>query len=99
MDENDEFFDTDGYPTDYGLELIKKWDTSNKQKRIELINFCMEVWKYEEYVSEKNGEYFFSTGGWSGNESIIYAMESNRMFWMSVWYSTRRGGHFEFRVS
>lgn len=37
-----------------------------------------------------------STGGWSGNESIIGAMQKNRMVWNFLWEQSRRGGHYVF---
>lgn len=39
----------------------------------------------------------FVTGGWSGNEEIIGAMMENRPAWLELWYSTTRGGKYEFR--
>lgn len=42
-----------------------------------------------------------STGGWSGNEDRIDALErSGRLmdFWARYWQVTRRGGHYEFLI-
>lgn len=43
--------------------------------------------------------YRVSTGGWSGNEEILGAMEDNVACWLQCWEATSRGGHYEFRVS
>ena len=40
--------------------------------------------------------YHISTGGWSGNESIIAAMQENDMLWSLTWVQGRRGGHYIF---
>ena len=34
----------------------------------------------------------FATGGWSGNESIIAALQENRFAWLMTWYLSSRGG-------
>lgn len=39
-----------------------------------------------------------STGGWSGNEEIIAAMEECRSFWSSAFVAFRSGGHYIFRT-
>jgi len=72
--------DSDGYPTDHTLKTIREYQTHNKEDRKELLEFCMEAWKYDDYVSQKNERYSFSTGGWSGNEDIIAAMMKNHIF-------------------
>ena len=40
-----------------------------------------------------------ATGGWSGNESIIYAMRENYVLWATLWESSHRGGLEVFDVS
>lgn len=38
--------------------------------------------------------YIFSTGGWSGNESLINALKENKIIWRKVFWSHRTGGHY-----
>ena len=57
-------------------------------------------WSEEDTESElgnKVHRYSLSTGGWSGNESLIDAMQGNWFFW-TFWISSRRGGHFVFEI-
>ena len=83
-----------GYPTDETLDAVKLWPW---QKSRELFAFLKTAWKYPEYFTEKeDGVYDISTGGWSGNESLISALEQNVMVWRTCWESSRRGGHYEF---
>lgn len=42
--------------------------------------------------------YSISTGGWYANEALVEALQGNAAFWLVCWESSRRGGHFEFRV-
>ena len=90
--------DSDGYPTEKTLKYIREWPIPTKTGGKELLEFCMEAWKYEEYAFEEKGEYIFQTGGWSGNEDIISAMRDNHMFWMFCWYSSTRGGCHKFDI-
>jgi hypothetical protein len=97
-------FDKDGYPTDETLEAIEKW---NPKDTPGLFAFMKKAWSYphyftEEYCTNFKGApgylYKISTGGWSGNESIIEAFEANYIAWIFTWVSSRRGGHYEFEV-
>ena len=88
-------FDSDGYPTDETLEIIKNWDHNNFKG---LMRYCHKAWRYEEYFTELNEFYDVHTGGWSGNESIINALQENVMFWAMCWEQSRRGGHYIFKI-
>ena len=48
--------------------------------------------------SKPKTRYKLSTGGWSGSEDVICAMEENYMFWMCCWISSLRGGHYVFEI-
>ena len=89
-------FDTDGYPTAETLDAIKLWP---HQKSRELFAFIKAAWNYPEDFDEKeNGVYRIVTGGWSGNESLIWALEKNFIVHASCWMSSRRGGLHEYEL-
>ena len=107
---NDPEFDADGYPTTRTLRAIRTWPISQPSDAGVLLAFVQRAWKYPTYFTrsirrtrEWKGQplawtWSVSTGGWSGNESLIAAMERNWMFWMLAWQSSRRGGHYVFRT-
>jgi hypothetical protein len=61
----------------------------------------MPDWGWHEFDGFDDGDPVrvlnISTGGWSGNESLIGAMRQNFIGWSMTFYSIRRGGHYEFR--
>jgi hypothetical protein len=94
-----EIFGDDGYPTEEFLQSIAEWDY--KKGFNDLLEHAMQGHIYGNYWNrepEKDGktEWHVSTGGWSGNESIIAALKDNQMFWMMCWVQSRRGGHYIF---
>lgn len=95
----DEYLDEDGYPNDFALEKITKWDWQQTDK---LFEFMRELWAYNEYWTQKDdGEkiiYNISTAGWSGNESIINALKENYISWHFTWVQSRRGGYYIFEL-
>lgn len=106
--ESGEYLDEDGYPTDNALTIIKLWhwdDFKGWFKFIESI-WHLRSWGWSEgLVPKDNGfdldgkqkyEYHISTAGWSGNETIIRAMQENDMMWSLSWVQSRRGGHYIF---
>lgn len=102
----------DGYPTEKALEKIRSWEMAEgkiPQRSFHgLMDFVQEIWHWGERQYSQHRifdsldreaiEYKFSTGGWSGNEDIVGALQDNQIFWMLCWYSSRVGGHYVFRV-
>jgi len=103
-------FDKDGYPTDETLERIKTWPIERNADFGAVMDFAGRAWSYPD-CWERIGNcgltlitsdrpclrYVFSTGGWSGNESIVAAIEANQIVQMVGAWSWRRGGHYEYR--
>jgi len=99
--------DEDGYPTEEFLTSIEIW---RDRPYTELMDYIKPYWRYSDFgyweeqeVENQHGrmvtEYSISTGGWSGNESIIRALQDNHIFWILCWCSSLRGGHYVFEVS
>lgn len=82
------------YPTDEQLETIRNWKNYNIHS---LFDYIYDFWHWPEWGWKRNGDtYFISTGGWSGNEDIIDAMQSNSIWWGMFWELSKRGGHYIF---
>ena len=104
---DDDLLDDDGYPTDGALEVIELWhwdDVAGWFKFIENI-WHLRSWGWSEgeedhdwNKDEKVYRFNISTAGWSGNESIIHAMQRNHMMWCITWVQSRRGGHYIFEL-
>lgn len=105
-------FDAEGYPTDATLECIVSWPIDGYDDCAALLAFVQKAWNWDTYfvrmgrrfrpwpgAHDLRRRYHVSTGGWSGNESLISAMEGNFMFWTLTWENSRRGGHYIFEVT
>jgi hypothetical protein len=95
-----DLIDDDGYPTDECLEIVKRWSYTQE---FELFRFIEGLWEFHDFgwhVEEEKDmhKFFISTGGWSGNESLISALQGNWMIWHSTWEQSRRGGHYIFEI-
>lgn len=88
-------FDGDGYPTDRTLDRIAKWPYTDLRG---LADYVRSLWNYPSYARKRGNRYLLSTAGWSGNESLIGALQQNYMFWAICWESSRRGGHHVFTL-
>ena len=97
---HDDLMDEDGYPTAKAIATIVNWDWNLLP---ELFAFMKSLWKYPEAFDMETDEkgvttYAVSTIGWSGNESLIAALEKNTMAWTLSWKSSTRGGHYVFEL-
>lgn len=88
-------FDRDGYPTEETLEAIRQWSYCDMSG---LMEFVREAWEYSDYVTREGRKLELHTGGWSGNESLITALQDNALFWATCWEKSERGGHFWFSL-
>jgi hypothetical protein len=88
--------DADGYPTDDELEAIRNVEAGDFRGMVEAIKPAW--WMPDFGFDDRGDELHLSTGGWSGNESVIEAMQdaANDIWWMFHWYQSRRGGHYIF---
>lgn len=85
-------FDRDGYPTDATLDKIENWNGDI----YELFEFVEKCWMYPDRFRIAGRDVECSTGGWSGNESIISALQKNYVVWGTCWMSSHRGGLHRF---
>jgi len=102
-----DFVDDDGYPTENALEAIEKWHWDDARG---WFKFIEGIWYFHDWGWREEDEphdwekdkivhrYYVSTAGWSGNESIIRAMQNNDMMWHLNWVQSRRGGHYIFEL-
>jgi len=87
----------DRYPTEEELERIQNWDCIPEGSMHQLIEFCCSIWWNPDWGWHvEDDDYCISTGGWSGNESIIAALTQNFVFWSLCMKSHRWGGHYFF---
>lgn len=100
------------YPTEEALKTIREWDSSDPRGLLDYIGPYWEnhAWPIKQYKFGVQWMVQMSTGGWSGNESIIGELDSfireaiagskerNNMFFTKYWYRTERGGHYWFLI-
>jgi len=86
------------YPTLEELDTIEEWDFKDFDG---LANYIGDLWHHKDwgysYEGKSTKRLQLHTGGWSGNESIIDALQKNGMFWGLTWQKSVRGGHFWFK--
>ena len=88
--------DKDGYPSDECLRYLRR--IAKDPKRIEeMFRLIIEAWdyKYAGYYRRRGRKIWLSTAGWSGNESLIGAIDGS-FNWFITAYSWKRGGHYVF---
>ena len=85
-----------GYPTEEVLNHISQIRSGQNHK--EILELVKDLWCYPNYVTVENDTYTFRTGGWSGNESLISAMQQNLLFWSFCWEMSKKGGVHVFKL-
>lgn len=86
-------FDEVGYPTEQTLEDLFHWGTSSKSVLQALFDFIEEALNLDYGSFSVEGEKIrIVTGGWSGNEAVIGALQQNLAFWGLCWEFSHRGG-------
>jgi len=90
--------DPDGYPTEETLQKVREWPCTGDDVGDGLFDYLADAWRYDDYynLDAGDGQATFSTGGWSGHESLINAACQNFIWWSLHWVSTTRGGHYVF---
>jgi|SRR6185295_4138666 len=90
------------YPEDEEVERVRTWEFDSRNSFAEFMEFVKSIghyWPKETFGWTQEGRiYHVSTGGWSGNEEILGAMQDNMTFWMVCWQEHRRGGHYIFEL-
>jgi hypothetical protein len=95
--------DPHGYPEGHELRRIRNYGDDFHG----LMDYVKYLWKYPDRITEfhstcEDGKVYrivsVSTGGWSGNEDIVDALQKNHSFWMICWHMSKRGGYHEFRI-
>lgn len=95
--------DHNGYPTEATLKKIANFDP-RKDDVYKFVEYLCENWVngYPPKWDKEKGTLQLSTGGWSGCESVIGALEHGGKdkipwFWTMYWCQSRAGGHYWFR--
>lgn len=93
-------FDADGYPNEEFITQIENFAVHKVEGGFKLLlDIATSAWHWGDSMYRWDGRLLkISTGGWSGNESLIQALRGNLLFWNQCWVSSRRGGHFEFEI-
>lgn len=105
------------YPTGEELVRVETWPLDNPLGWFAYIKSIGHWWLQQpepsgwfgwhesdgqDYIGKAVRVFNVSTGGWSGNEEIISAMEERTLLpmdlWTTTWHSTTRGGHYVFMV-
>ena len=91
-----ELFNDDGYPTEEVLSRITAWSVKDDVfALLKAVAPLFEGYGRCEYNTDKQ-LWEVATGGWSGCEDVVQALQQNTLFWSLCWQLSRRGGYYEF---
>lgn len=90
--------DKDRYPTEEELNIVKNWDCKDPKG---LVDYIESIWWMADWGFKLTGKKVLKlelhTGGWSGNEDIIDALQNTFLWWL-YWEKSVRGGHYYFVI-
>jgi len=94
--------DKDNYPDKASLKAIEKWDILEQGVQ-GLLDLVEENTHFGDWSFDIKGKHIlrleYHTGGWSGNEDVIDALQKNTLFFPMFWKKSEAGGHYYFRIS
>ena len=94
--------DENNYPDEQSLKQIANWDLRT-QGIYALLDLIRENTNWVDRQTEIKGKrvirFAYHTGGWSGNEDVIEALQHNTLFWSLFWQKSEKGGHYYFKIS
>jgi len=100
--------DSDGYPDEQDLGRIVAFDSLHDP--VGFVKLVRPLWSYPDRFVFTEGKsqtlgrpvwkLYLSTGGWSGNESLVDAMQEagGGLWWFAFWLRSERGGHYWFEI-
>jgi hypothetical protein len=83
---------SDRYPSEIELKAIRNWPFSDLRG---LVDFVKEIWSDYGIVKVKGRTVTLVTGGWSGNEDIMWALDHNVGF-LTCWRASYAGGKHKY---
>ena len=74
--------DKEGYPEIEELDMIKNWEIIGHKSALNLIEYIRQRWRYADcgyfkLTGKRVKKLYLGCAGWSGNESIIDALQNN----------------------
>lgn len=84
------------YPLQEDLDTLSSWPMAKAGEWIDAA--CQIWWASDTLIKRTSRRLYLSTGGWSGNEQIIEAMQGS-LLWSMCWMSSYRGGHHVFDLT
>lgn len=102
-------FDDDGYPTDESLDALRRALRFDNTSWREVFYSALQCNHWgEDYYGPRRVDvrgtttpvFAYHTGGWSGNEDIIYTLRTanHGLCWSALWQRSDSGGHFYFEA-
>lgn len=85
------------YPSELELKAIEEWDAKDLTG---LVTFVEDIWSdygWMEVKGKNIKKVTLVTGGWSGNEDIVRALDTNLAFRLS-WEASFRGGKHIYKI-